>query len=137
MLIPKSFYHPWQFLTQSPALATACRRSCASESPCVYRKPKPAHYADEAHQGLHANLLTQSAELAARLAHLCPMIDVFWFCCNSGHRLAGFDVSEPHSGRRDDRGTRAGSIRSAVRQNRSAKATLARWACPECPWLAI
>jgi hypothetical protein len=33
--------------------------------------------------------------------------------------------------------TRAGSIRSAVRQSHFARVKLVRWACPGCPWRAI
>src|SRR5262249_21802475 len=41
------------------------------------------------------------------------------------------DVLRPR--RRNDPGTRAGLIRSAVQRSHSAKVHLLRWACPGCP----
>ena len=98
---------------------------------------KPADSGDEAHQGPGMNLLIRSAERDERRAHLCPMIGAFWCCCNSECRIAesGADVLRPRP--RNHLDTRAESIRLAVRQSRSARASPVRWVCPEYPWRAI
>src|ERR1035437_2341454 len=48
---------------------------------------------------------------------------------------SGADVPRPKQRRGPS--TRAGSIRSTVRQSHSAKVRLVQLACPECPWRTI
>jgi Resolvase, N terminal domain len=55
----------------------------------------------------------------------------------SGRRLAESRVGAPRPRRSPGRRTRVGSIQSAFRRSRSAKASLGRSACHGCPWYAI
>ena len=52
----------------------------------------------------------------------------------SGNISSGSGVSALRPGRRYGRHTRVGSIRSAFRRSRSAKASLGQLACRGCPW---
>src|SRR3981189_2290708 len=68
---------------------------------------------------------------------LCQETDESSTRCKKRHTSPESGVSALRPRQPHGRRTRVGSIRSVFRRSRSAKASPGRWACHECPWLAI
>ena len=67
------------------------------QSMCVPKTPEHSARSDgEARREIVYDVMVAPAEQSERPEHLCPVIGVFGFCCNSSRNLAKFDVDEPH-----------------------------------------
>jgi hypothetical protein len=110
-------------LSESVRAQRSAARSCmriesAAHSQCAASQ-QPVQIATTANP--HSALATQFSDVFDQIVH----------------KFAGSGENAPRPRRPYGRRTRAGSIRSVVRQSYFAKVTMGRWVCPECPCPAI